>query len=314
MITLGLLGICIIGTAHGASLLTAQKFPKTFNDLSFQQKIDVLSEGYEPFETKYDESGKCIANCPYEGITIEEDVARDDERTANALARAQELIKNANALLNSQNVATTGTDTTPPANQPQFTTSQYEYVAPTPQQSQTQQQPSQPRQTALFPANPLRDVPLIVTSPFGRRSVDGGSTNHKAIDLRAAIGTPVYATADGVVSRVAYQAENNGNFGCGKYIEIKHTNGYKTQYCHLSEQLVTAGQNVSAGQMIGKSGNTGGTNMAPHLHYMVYDMNGNPDPGAVNPVAYLLPGTWQCKSSVATHQNCSKFSYAQYQA
>ncbi len=55
---------------YAASLLKSQSFPKTFQDLSFTQRINVLSEGYEPWESEYDASGRCISGCAYAGITI----------------------------------------------------------------------------------------------------------------------------------------------------------------------------------------------------------------------------------------------------
>ena len=70
---------CLTGwaaVAHGASLLQAQSFPKTFNDLSFTDRMAVRAEGYAPFETEYDAQGRCISGCPYTGMTIE------DEETA----------------------------------------------------------------------------------------------------------------------------------------------------------------------------------------------------------------------------------------
>ena len=70
---------CLTGwaaVAHSASLLQAQSFPKTFNDLSFTDRMAVRAEGYAPFETEYDAQGRCISGCPYTGMTIE------DEETA----------------------------------------------------------------------------------------------------------------------------------------------------------------------------------------------------------------------------------------
>ena len=102
-----------------------------------------------------------------------------------------------------------------------------------------------------------------ITSQFGQRTapVAGASTNHNGIDIATPIGTPVVAPADGTVTLV----NNVPNMG-GKQIVITHNDGYKTGYAHLSEQLVSVGQNVKQGQLIAKTGNTGiGT--GPHLHF-----------------------------------------------
>lgn len=98
---------------------------------------------------------------------------------------------------------------------------------------------------------------------------------HRGIDWRAPLGTPVYAAGTG---RVA-QAGPNGKYG--NYILLVHDDTYQTAYAHLSEILVEAGDDVSAGQLIGKVGNSGAS-AGSHLHYEVIE-NGAP----VNPVAFL---------------------------
>ena len=75
-------------------------------------------------------------------------------------------------------------------------------------------------------------------------------------------GDTVVAAAGGTVTRVA----NEGNTSYGRWIEIAHSNGYRTRYAHLSVQLVSAGQSVARGQSIGRVGTTGGST-GPHLHY-----------------------------------------------
>jgi len=101
-----------------------------------------------------------------------------------------------------------------------------------------------------------------ITSQFGQRTAPttGASTNHNGIDIATPHGTPVVAPADGEVLVVNETAQG------GKQIIIIHNDGYKTGYAHLSEQLVTVGQNVKQGQLIAKTGNTGiGT--GAHLHF-----------------------------------------------
>ncbi len=94
---------------------------------------------------------------------------------------------------------------------------------------------------------------------------------HDGHDYSAKVGTPVVATADGVVRKSKYW----GTYG--NYIEIDHGNGYRTIYGHLSKRKVKTGDKVVRGQTIGKVGNTG-KSTASHLHYEIkkYGKNINP--------------------------------------
>jgi len=101
-----------------------------------------------------------------------------------------------------------------------------------------------------------------VTSHFGPRTLLPGEQHHSGIDIAVPIGTPVQATADGIVQFV-------GNTdGYGVRVEIRHADGTVTLYAHLSEALVQPGQRVVKGETIGKSGNTGAST-GPHLHYEI---------------------------------------------
>lgn len=103
-----------------------------------------------------------------------------------------------------------------------------------------------------------------ITSYFGGREqpVPGASTNHRGIDIGVSIGTPVYAAADGYVLSVSYSSAR------GLYVLIKHGDNLYTRYQHLSSASVSAGQYVSRGQQIARSGNTG-IGSGPHLHFEV---------------------------------------------
>ncbi|MEA3065737.1 MAG: hypothetical protein QOJ27_2189 [Sphingomonadales bacterium] len=116
------------------------------------------------------------------------------------------------------------------------------------------------------------------TSGFGVRSdpFRGRAAMHAGIDLAGAIGTPIYATADGVVGRSEW---NNG--GYGNLVELDHGHGIQTRYGHLSKSLVVAGQHVKRGDMIALMGSTG-RSTGSHLHYEVR-IDGKP----VNPVPFL---------------------------
>ena len=87
---------------------------------------------------------------------------------------------------------------------------------------------------------------------------------HEGIDFTAPIGTPIYATGDGVVSEAEY---NSG--GYGNKIMINHGYSYETVYAHLSKIKVKIGQRVKRGEIIGLMGNTG-KSTAPHCHYEVH--------------------------------------------
>ncbi|GHS87536.1 peptidase [Campylobacterota bacterium] len=87
---------------------------------------------------------------------------------------------------------------------------------------------------------------------------------HTGSDLRAAIGTPVYATADSVVE----VTRSNPAVGFGNVITLSHNFGFKTIYGHLSKILVKQGDFVKKGQLIAYSGNSGYSN-GPHLHYEI---------------------------------------------
>jgi murein DD-endopeptidase MepM/ murein hydrolase activator NlpD len=118
---------------------------------------------------------------------------------------------------------------------------------------------------------------LRFTSEFGMRThpVLGGYRMHKGIDLSSPTGTPVYATADGVVGRADWFSSY------GLYIQIEHGSALETRYGHLSRLNVAAGQMVRKGDLIGFVGSTGRSTGA-HLHYEV-----RVEGVAVNPIPYL---------------------------
>lgn len=108
-------------------------------------------------------------------------------------------------------------------------------------------------------------------NPFGGRSYEF----HKGQDIVVPVGTPVMATADGVVVSAGWHK------GYGNGIYIDHGNGIMTRYGHLSRIDVTVGQAVKRGDLIGLSGSTG-RSTGPHLHYEV-----RIDGEAINPLQYL---------------------------
>lgn len=134
---------------------------------------------------------------------------------------------------------------------------------------------------ASIPAiQPIANEELIrLASGFGWRihPIYKVKKLHTGIDFSAPIGTPVYATADGVVSFVEVEFT-----GYGKYLEIDHGFGYKTRYAHLHEFNVTEGQRVKRGELIAYVGNTG-MSTAPHLHYEVIKNDQK-----INPIHYFF--------------------------
>ena len=117
-----------------------------------------------------------------------------------------------------------------------------------------------------------------LSSGFGYRTdpVFGGGEAHGGQDMATAIGTPVYATGDGVVTLAEYATN-----GYGKQIVVDHGYGYQTRYAHLSVISVTEGMSVKRGEQIGNVGSTG-KSTGPHLHYEVV-YRGN----RVNPMNYM---------------------------
>ena len=103
------------------------------------------------------------------------------------------------------------------------------------------------------------------TSGYGVRSdpFRGAAAMHAGIDLAGPLGTPIYATADGVVAEAGY---NSG--GYGNLIKINHGRGIETRYGHMSAILVSPGQRIARGQQIGRMGSTG-RSTGSHLHYEV---------------------------------------------
>ncbi len=128
---------------------------------------------------------------------------------------------------------------------------------------------------AIPSAQPVQNVSY--TSYFGVRSdpFRGGAAMHAGVDIPGVIGTPIYATADGIVAR----AERAG--GYGNLVEINHGRGISTRYGHLSRLLVLPNARVSRGQIIALMGSTG-RSTGSHLHYEV-----RIDGQAVNPVPFL---------------------------
>ena len=127
--------------------------------------------------------------------------------------------------------------------------------------------------TAVFDW-PLSSV--LITQRFGRTISSETlyvSGSHSGVDFRAAVGTPVYAVADGTVKGVGDTDTQCYRASFGKWVFIEHDNGLSTTSAHLSSWKVSEGQKVKKGDLIAYSGNTG-RSTAPHLHLTVYATKG----------------------------------------
>ncbi len=156
------------------------------------------------------------------------------------------------------------------------------------------------KQNAAIPAiQPVSNEKLLaLASGYGLRihPIYKVKKMHTGIDFAAAIGTPIYATADGTIEEVSVRFS-----GYGKMVVIDHGFGYKTRYAHMHDFVVRNAQNVKRGELIGYVGNTG-LSTAPHLHYEVLlnDVH-------INPVHYffndLTPAEYEKVIELASIEN-----------
>jgi len=118
---------------------------------------------------------------------------------------------------------------------------------------------------------------IMMTSPFGYRThpVHGDWRFHYGVDLAASSGTPIVATRSGVVTFAGY------DWSAGYNVTIDHQDGFSSKYLHMTHYIVSAGQHVEQGQVIGYVGSTG-TSTGPHLHFSIL-YNGS----HVNPANYI---------------------------
>jgi len=155
------------------------------------------------------------------------------------------------------------------------------YIASKSQDEVVELAESKEKLFAAIPAiQPVANKQLIaLASGFGIRihPIYKVRKLHTGVDFAAAIGTPIYATADGTIDKVDVSFS-----GYGKVIEIDHGFGYRTRYAHMHGFAVRQGQKIKRGDLIGYVGNTG-LSTAPHLHYEVF-VNG----AHANPVHYFF--------------------------
>lgn len=109
-------------------------------------------------------------------------------------------------------------------------------------------------------AHPVPDA--RVSSNYGMRTLLGTTRQHSGIDFSAPTGTAIYASGAGVVTKSGWGS------GYGYYVEVDHSNGYKTRYAHASRLIAKVGDYVNAGDHIANVGCTGRCT-GPHLHFEV---------------------------------------------
>jgi murein DD-endopeptidase MepM/ murein hydrolase activator NlpD len=147
------------------------------------------------------------------------------------------------------------------------------------QQQQQQQQGNNSVGNAV-PSDAYWLLPCSYTrlsSPYGYRvhPITGIYTFHHGVDLAASSGTPIKASRAGVVTTATW------NNSAGNYVSINHGDGFSSSYLHMTHYIVSPGQRVEQGQIIGYVGSTGAST-GPHLHFAIY-YNGV----SQNPAAYM---------------------------
>lgn len=157
-----------------------------------------------------------------------------------------------------------------------------------------------PVTTTALPDDPhaagLTTMPTeTITSGYGWRSdpISGKSRFHHGVDLRYAYGQEVHAAAPGIVT---FAGDKDGY---GTTVVIDHGNGLETRYAHLSSAEVREGSQVSAGELIARSGNSG-RSTGPHLHFEVRQDGRAKDPSATADfLTYrsATPGSWSSSES-----------------
>lgn len=259
-----LLNMFFIPNLCGESFLTAQQFPATFQDLSFTQRVAVIKEGFEPYQSEFDENGVCITNCAYAGITIKQEQERSIIDTQNALAESAQYIHTQNLPIDTKNIISAVTVNTD---------GQYPNCA--------NYNPGINPESGVPYGEPLIGQAVISSGYDLQRlhPITKKIKPHYGIDYAVPVGTLVYTTACGRVVNVWHDQK------CGNGLKIQHNDGTYAVYCHLDSVLVNIGENVVAGCAVARSGNSGGSTAA-HLHYGLK----NKSDRFINPSGYVGRG------------------------
>lgn len=294
-------GVVLCGVASAAeSLLKPASFPIVSKDFSFEQRVENMAEGYEPyagmsayqimeFESMEDYAQRAIEEeLKAAGIEICDGCDENgnppvqDGSTVVALPQTPVQIT---AQTTTQTPAQSTTSTTNSSKQPSVSVGGVQGYC-------SRKNPNIPAgQTIPFglPVNTADLSPNISSRAKSiARSIDKGlfcspygcgrGRPHEGVDIgcdAAFYQMPIYATADGVVDYIVYAGKNAS---AGNYIRINHGNGWISQYMHLDKMFVSKGQRVEAGCLIGLMGHTGGNRDQKvrrmsvdltHLHYEI---------------------------------------------
>ncbi len=156
---------------------------------------------------------------------------------------------------------------------------------------------------------PLPADQFVLTSPFGTRTspFTRAAETHKGIDLSAPTGTPVYATADGVVSFAGrYSLREPSWWRFGNVVVVNHADRFITIFGHLDTVKVRAGQKVRQGEVIATVGSTGWSTNS-HLHYEVRSDLEQPERYlAIDPRIYILNYQWKNEDNLLIRARATK--------
>lgn len=216
-----------------------------------------LNETQKELEGKREEAGQLLKDLVAKGMEYEELVAQSEQ------AQAQLMISIANTQVQYNNaIYQEWLATSVPATTKPLPPSQTEGKTDSEQDNQSG---GNTESNGSASTDEGWKVPIDYvqnTSPFGDRDAPtaGASSNHQGVDLAAPANTPIYASRSGTVTIATYSSS------AGYYVQIDHGDGYKSIYMHMSYFVVSAGQKVSQGQLIGYCGSTG-ISTGDHLHF-----------------------------------------------
>lgn len=230
--------------------------------LSLEETKVTLDETQDELEVKREEADTLLKELVAQGMEYEKLVAQSEQAQAQLMQSIANTQYQYNNAIYQEWLATSIPATTLP-----LPPSQTEATKAT--ESTESDETTEPTDSGSTDSTESTDegwkVPIDYvanTSPFGERDqpTAGASTDHKGVDLAAPENTPIYASRSGTVTVATYSGS------AGYYVQIDHGDGYKSVYMHMTYFVVSAGQKVSQGQVIGYCGSTG-ISTGSHLHF-----------------------------------------------